>query len=101
MDSDGRSAGRAARVGAGPELAIAYVLLYAVGIAGGHRYYLRRTGSAALMTLAFLVSAPLVYLGVGQYGLFALGAWCLVDALLLPGMVRRARGATAPPGAAR
>jgi hypothetical protein len=53
-------------------MATAYALWLLLGLLGGHRYYLGRTKSAVLMTLT----------------LGGVGVWWLIDAFLLPGMVK-------------
>lgn len=55
-------------------LGAAYVVWFLLGLVGGHRYYLGRYQSAFLMTIT-----------IG-----GLGLWWVVDAFLLPGMVKRA-----------
>ena len=57
-------------------LGAAYAVWLVLGLLGGHRYYLGRTGTGLLQTLT----------------LGGLGVWWLLDLLLLPGMVRRANG---------
>jgi TM2 domain-containing membrane protein YozV len=50
----------------------AYILWFFLGLLGGHRYYLGKVGTGLLMTLT----------------LGGLGLWWIVDAFLIPGMVR-------------
>ena len=61
----------------GKSLGVAYAFWLVLGLLGGHRYYLARTGTGLLQTLT----------------LGGLGVWWLVDLVFLPGMVRRANGA--------
>lgn len=67
---------------------VAYLLWFFLGGLGGHRFYLGRTGSAVVLlvlmlggiaTSAFLIGLPLVAIA---------GCWLLVDAFLIPGMIR-------------
>lgn len=67
---------------------VAYMLWLFVGAVGGHRFYLQRTGTAFIMLIIFVVSAPLSFIGVGFVGLAILGIWELVDAFLIPGLTR-------------
>lgn len=57
----------------GKSMIIAYLLWYFLGIFGGHRFYMGRTGSA----IAMLV------LSITVIGLFATFVWWVVDAFLL------------------
>jgi len=52
--------------------AVAYLFWLILGLVGGHRYYLGRTGTAILQTLT----------------LGGVGVWWLIDILLLPGLVK-------------
>jgi len=67
---------------------VAYVLWFFFGSLGGHRFYLRHTGSAVAMLLIFLISLPLTFILIGYIGLVIVGIWALVDAFLIPGMAR-------------
>lgn len=62
---------------ASPSVAVAYLLWFFLGLVGGHRFYLGRVGSAFGMILAtacFLIPGAI---------------WALVDAFLIPGMIRQ------------
>ena len=50
----------------------AYLLWLVLGLIGGHRYYLGRPGTGFLMTITF----------------GGLGVWWVLDAFLIPGMLR-------------
>lgn len=52
---------------------VAFILCWIVGVVGAHRYYLRQTGSAVVMTI-------LTCTGVG---LIVTGIWNLVDWVIL------------------
>ena len=67
----------------GKSTGVAYLLWLFFGGIGGHRFYLGYTGSGVAMLLITLV---------GIFTLFPLiitGIWSLVDAFLIPGMIRQ------------
>lgn len=66
---------------------VAYLLWFFVGMFGAHRFYLGRTGSAALMLIGTILSALLTVVVIGLIGIAIIGIWVLVDAFLIPGMV--------------
>lgn len=59
-------------------LAVTYLLWGFVGPFGGHRFYLERTGSAVAM---LILSLTIV-------GFVVTFFWWIVDAILIPGMVK-------------
>lgn len=59
---------------------VAYIIWLVLGLIGGHRYYLGRWATGLLMTVT-----------VG-----GLGVWWLIDAFLLPGMVRKVNEGSSP-----
>jgi TM2 domain-containing membrane protein YozV len=67
---------------------VAYVLWWFTGTFGGHRFYLGRTGSAIAMLCITLVSIPLMLLFIGFLTIWISVIWAIVDAFLIPGMVR-------------
>ena len=67
---------------------VAYLLWFFLGMAGGHRFYIGRTFSAIAMLIIFLISWPLLLVGIGALGFGVVGLWALVDAFLIPGMLR-------------
>jgi TM2 domain-containing membrane protein YozV len=69
---------------------VAYILWWFFGIFGGHRFYLGRSGSAIAMLLISLFSIPLMFVIIGFLTIWITGIWALVDAFLIPGMVRDA-----------
>jgi TM2 domain-containing membrane protein YozV len=58
----------------GRKVAVAYLLWFFLGILGAHRFYLRRPGTALLQLLLNLLIIGIV--------------WTVIDAFLIPGMVR-------------
>lgn len=69
-------------------LAVAYLLWWFLGTFGAHRFYMGRMGSATAMLVVTVVSIPTVIVLVGFVGLVVVGVWWLVDAFLIPGIVR-------------
>ena len=61
---------------------IGYLLWFFFGAIGGHRFYLKQTGTA----VAMLVISPTLV------GLIVTAIWALVDAFLIPGMADRVNG---------
>ena len=68
---------------------VAYLLWLFLGTIGGHRFYLGRTGTGALMLVLFVVGIITSVVGVGLFIVALVGLWALVDAILIPGMVSR------------
>lgn len=64
----------------GPSAGATWLLWFFLGIVGGHRFYLGRPGSALLMILAWCCF------------IFPGALWWLIDAFLIPGMIRDKRG---------
>lgn len=69
-------------------LGVAYLLWFFLGTLGAHRFYVGRTVTAIVQLLTTLVGACTVALGVGFFLLACVGLWVLLDAFLLPGIVR-------------
>jgi TM2 domain-containing membrane protein YozV len=67
---------------------VAYLLWFFLGSLGAHRYYLGKTGTAVAMTLLCVIGLLTIFLGVGVFLLAVAGIWALVDAFLIPGIVR-------------
>jgi TM2 domain-containing membrane protein YozV len=61
----------------------AYLLWFFLGGFGAHRFYLGRTGSAAAQLLLMLLGWIPLFLGW-----VVLGIWWLVDAFLIPDIIR-------------
>jgi TM2 domain-containing membrane protein YozV len=62
----------------GKNMFLAYVLWYFLGAFGGHRFYMKRTGSAVTMLILSILIVGLVVTAI----------WALVDAFLLHTWVR-------------
>lgn len=62
---------------------VAYLLWFFLGSFGAHRFYLGRTGTAVAQLLLLLLGWLPMMLGY-----VVLGIWVLVDAFLIPGMIR-------------
>ena len=58
----------------GPNAGLAYLLWFFLWFVSGHRFYLGRPGTAVLQILSYFVVIGFV--------------WVLIDAFLIPGMVR-------------
>jgi TM2 domain-containing membrane protein YozV len=69
---------------------IAYLLWFFLGYGVVHRMYLGRWISGILMLLIFGLSLLLTLVLIGYVGLGLIILWWVVDALLIPGMTRRA-----------
>jgi len=67
---------------------IAYLLWWFLGYFGAHRFYLGHTGSAIAMLIITLISLAGTLILIGFVGLIAIGIWWLVDAFLIPGIIR-------------
>ena len=61
----------------GPSTGVAYLLWLFLGIFSGHRFYLGRPVSAVLQILSYLILIGFI--------------WLLIDAFLIPGMIREKR----------
>ena len=48
---------------------IAYLHWFFFGLLGGHRFYMKKTGSAVTMLIITVVSIPLTFIFVGFVGL--------------------------------
>lgn len=71
------------------ETLVAFMLWWFLGMFGGHRFYLNRSGSGAAMLVTAIVSIPLCYICVGFISLFALAIWWIVDAFCLADWVQQ------------
>ena len=64
---------------------IAYLLWFLLGTLGGHRFYLKRGGSGAIILIITIVSFLLSFVVIGIFGFFIIGLWLLVDLFPDPG----------------
>jgi TM2 domain-containing membrane protein YozV len=70
--------------------AVAYLLWFFLGGFGIHRFYLGQTKTAIIMlVLTVLGYLTLVFI-IGVILLAAVGVWWIVDAFLIPGLIRQA-----------
>jgi TM2 domain-containing membrane protein YozV len=53
-----------------------------------HRFYLRRLGSGFILLLLTLIAGATYWIFIGMVLMVIPGLWWLIDALLIPGMVR-------------
>jgi hypothetical protein len=60
-----------------PSLAVAYLFAFFLGLVSGHRFYLRRPGTAILQIVSYFVLVGFV--------------WWFIDLFLIPGMVAQDR----------
>ncbi|MEM5439925.1 TM2 domain-containing protein [Paraburkholderia diazotrophica] len=67
---------------------VAYLLWFFIGTLGGHRFYVGRKGTAIIQLLLTIVGACTAFIGIGLFIIGCVGLWVLVDAFLLPGIVR-------------
>jgi TM2 domain-containing membrane protein YozV len=65
----------------GPSAGVAYLLWFFLGLFGGHRFYLGKGGSAVVMLI----------LTFSIVGVFFAGIWWVIDAFLIPDMLREKR----------
>ena len=71
---------------------VAYLLWLFIGGLGAHRFYLGRPGSALLMLGLSIVAWATLTAQIGAVFLAAVGVWLLVDAFLIPAMIRKDSG---------
>ena len=71
-------------------LAVAYALWLPFGLLGAHRFYLGRWGTGVAMAGVTLATLVLLVLFVGLLTAWLAVGWWLLDAALIPGMVRAA-----------
>jgi TM2 domain-containing membrane protein YozV len=67
---------------------VAYLLWFFLGMFGVHRLYLGRVASGLILLLLTLVAGALYIVFIGVILMAIPGLWWLIDALLIPGIVR-------------
>ena len=67
---------------------VAYLLWFFLGGFGGHRFYLGQVGSGVAMLMLTLIGWLTFVIVIGIPLLIAVGIWWIVDAFLIPGMIR-------------
>ncbi|WP_458096674.1 TM2 domain-containing protein [Roseomonas sp. WA12] len=67
---------------------VAYLLWFFLGWFAVHRFYAGRMVSGLLMLVVSMVSWAFTAILIGYVGLLFIALWLLVDALLIPGMIR-------------
>ena len=69
-------------------VAAAYLLWFFLGWFGAHRFYAGKIGSAVVMLILALITVPLMYVLIGFVTWAIVGLWWIVDAFLIPGLIR-------------
>lgn len=70
---------------------VAYLLWFFLGFFGLHRFYLGHVVSGVILVLLWLIGSGLVFIPVVGWIAFAVPVlWWAIDALLIPGMARKA-----------
>ncbi|WP_339107570.1 TM2 domain-containing protein [Thioclava sp. GXIMD4216] len=68
---------------------IAYLLWFFLPMLGVHRFYLGRWMSGLIMLALFGIGTALAVILIGYIPLAFVALWWVIDALLIPGMIRR------------
>lgn len=74
------------------EVGIAYILWLFLGTLGIHRFYLGHNGSAVAQLVLTVIGWATAILLVGFVFLAVVWVWVIIDAFLMPGLVREANG---------
>ena len=67
---------------------VAYLLWFFLGMFGAHRFYLGETGTGVTQLVLSVIGWATAIFVVGLFLLAGVGIWVLVDAFLIPGMIR-------------
>jgi TM2 domain-containing membrane protein YozV len=67
---------------------VAYLLWFFLGWFGAHRLYAGRITSGLTLLVVSMISWALTFVLVGYVGMLVVGLWVLIDAFLIPGMIR-------------
>lgn len=72
----------------GKKAVVAYLLWFVLGMFGGHRFYLGKTGSAVTQLVLTILGYATMIILVGFIFLAVVGVWVLIDVFLIGGMIR-------------
>jgi TM2 domain-containing membrane protein YozV len=70
---------------------IAYAFWFFTGYLGGHRFYLGKTGTAVAQLVLCILGVLTAVFGVGVFMMAIVVIWVLIDAFLIPGMIKKNR----------
>ena len=68
---------------------ITYLLWLLLGGIGAHRFYMGRTGTGVIYLALQVLGWVTMATGLGIFMFIAVGIWWLIDAFLIPSMVRQ------------
>jgi TM2 domain-containing membrane protein YozV len=67
---------------------LAYLFWFFFGSFGVHRFYAGRRASAAVMLILTIFCIITMIIGIGLVWFITVAPWLIVDAFLIPGMIR-------------
>lgn len=67
---------------------VAFALWFFLGMFGAHRFYLGTTGPAVAMLVLTVLGIITAFIVIGWFFLLAVAVWAIVDAFMIPGIVR-------------
>lgn len=68
---------------------VAYLLWLILGGIGAHRFYAGNIGTGWAYVILQIIGWVTVSAGIGAFCFIIIGVWWLIDAFLLPGMIRQ------------